>query len=91
MKLFYHMGNISASLVSVDDPGDKAFVLRRLFLGMALGKIEDREELAQIQATLAMGENEDAADAFRRIVAVLMTSRNGELRQAIHNSLFFKV
>jgi hypothetical protein len=74
------MGNIRTSLLNVDDPGDNAFVLRRLFFRMALGMIEGREELAQIQATLAMGENEDAADAFRSIVAVLMTSRTGELR-----------
>jgi hypothetical protein len=47
---------------------------------MALRMIEGRKQLAQIQATLAMGENEEAADAFRRIVAVLMTARNGDLR-----------
>jgi hypothetical protein len=38
---------------------------------MTLGMIEDQEKLAQIQATLAMGENEDAAGAFRSIVAML--------------------
>jgi hypothetical protein len=38
-----------------------------------------------------MGENEDAADAFRGIVAMLMTLRNGELRHTIQNSLFFKL
>jgi hypothetical protein len=42
-------------------------------------------------AILAMGENEEAPDAFRRIVAVLMTSRNGEVRKTIQNSLFFKL
>jgi hypothetical protein len=91
VQLFYHMGNIRASLLNVDNRGDNAFVLRRLFLDMELGKIEGRKELAQIQATWAMGENEDAADAFRRIVAMFMTSRKGELRQTIQNSLFFKL
>jgi hypothetical protein len=38
-----------------------------------------------------MGENEHAAHAFRNIVAVLTTSRNGGLRQTIQNSLFFKL
>jgi hypothetical protein len=84
------MGNIRASLLNVDDRGNNPFVLGRLFLGMAIGKIESREELAQIQAILAMGETEDAADAFRGIMALLITSQNEELRQTIHNSLFFQ-
>jgi hypothetical protein len=46
VQLFYHIGNIRPSLLNVDDPGDNAFVVRRLFLGLALGMIEDREELA---------------------------------------------
>jgi hypothetical protein len=85
------MANIRTSVLNFDDLGDNAFVLRRLFFGMALRKIEGREELAQIQATWAMRQNQDGADAFRRIVAVLLTSRNGKLRQTIQNSLFLKL
>ncbi|MDR1891108.1 MAG: hypothetical protein LBQ23_02920 [Puniceicoccales bacterium] len=45
-QLFYHMGNIPASLLNVGDRGDNVFVLRRLFVDMKLGRIEGREKLA---------------------------------------------
>jgi hypothetical protein len=40
---------------------------------------------------LGNGRNEDAADAFRRIMAVLMASRNEELREMIQNSFLLKL
>jgi hypothetical protein len=58
---------------------------------MRLGIIQGAQDLAQIQPFLVMGDTEDADDAIRNIVAFLRSSRNGELRQTIQNSLFFKL
>jgi hypothetical protein len=40
---------------------------------------------------LAISEKGNAADAFCKIVAVLMSSQNGGILQTIQNSLFFKL
>jgi hypothetical protein len=85
------MRNIGASLLNIDDPGHNGFSLGKRFLAMGLGTIEGPQELTEIQATLAMSENEDVAHAICNIVVVLMSSENGELLQTIWNSFSFKL
>jgi UPF0716 family protein affecting phage T7 exclusion len=54
-------------MLRIEDPTDDAFPIEQVFFGMALVRIQCTQELRQIQATLAMGENDDAAEAFRKI------------------------
>jgi hypothetical protein len=87
----YHIGKIRASLLRIDDPTDSAFPIGKDFFAMALGTIQCPKELTEIQVTLAMGENEDAIDAFRKIVAVFISSGNGKLLHTIYNSFLLKL
>jgi hypothetical protein len=58
---------------------------------MGLRRLQGAEQLRQIQTILRIARNEDAGEAFRESVGLLMSSRNGELFQTVQNSLFFKL
>jgi hypothetical protein len=61
----------------IDGQSDSAFPLATLVHRMACGATQDGPELPQIQDMLSMGANEDAGEAFRKLVEVLQSSQNG--------------
>jgi hypothetical protein len=91
LQLLYHMADIRSCLLKIDDRTDPAFSAGQVFLRMGLRRLQGAEKLRKIQAILRIGRNEDAGEAFRKIFGLSISSRNGELLQAVQNSLFFKL
>jgi hypothetical protein len=85
------MADSRSCLLKIDGRTGPAFPVGQVFFGMGLRRLQGAEQLRQIQAMLRIDRNEDADEAFRKVVGLLMSSRNGELLQTVQNSLFFKL
>jgi hypothetical protein len=91
LQFLYHNEQFRRCLLRIDDQSDNAFTLATLFHRMACGATQGAQELPQIQDMLSMGSNDDAAEAFRKLVELLQSCQNRELAQTIQSSFFLKL
>jgi hypothetical protein len=90
VQIFYHMDDLRNLLVKITDPVDRAFGLGHLLMCMEDGESCCMEQLRNIQTSLNMSSNDDAVDAFRKLLQQIMQSGQPSITSLIQESLFFK-